>query len=460
MTPASAKLLRLLVGLIWISLATFGCSGSKKLVEPIPDWVLNRPNIPGYYIGVASADKSSNPTNAAEVAQRQALSELAGQIRVKIEAKSVLHTTQFQGIAGQNFSEEIQSSSAEDLEGYERVGFYETEEEVWTYYRLSKLEYKRIRNERKSAAMDKAGGFWTSAVSFRENRDVAQALDRYIRGLEALQDYWGEVNLWENPSSKTITLDRACLDGISDLIGSLEILGLDEPLVLDFSSRYTGTANCQIELDGGSVGQLPLTWRYHRGTLPRKVDSATDGSGKSEVRLEEFDAGLNQTELRVSIGLESLMPQLDHSPAAALIRNLVVPEKTCVIELPSPVIQIISKERKNGRPTGNALLRDALAQGLNKQGLQWVENERNADLILVLETDTRQAGEASGFFTAMLDGSVVIRTRDGEPVVQQNLNNIKGVQLNWEAAHAAAYTKAQKEIQETFIKKLVESLYQ
>ena len=60
----------------------------------------------------------------------------------------------------------------------------------------------------------------------------------------------------------------------------------------------------------------------------------------------------------------------------------------------------------------------------------------------------------------MLDGSVVIRTRDGEPVVQQNLNNIKGVGLNWEAAHAAAYTKAQKEIQETFIKKLVESLYQ
>ena len=140
-----------------------GCSGTKELAEPVPDWVQQRPQIPGYYIGVASASKLQFPADASERAQRQALAELAGQIRVSIDSKSVLHSTQFQGIAGQSFSETITSSSAEDLEGYERVGYYENESDVWTYYRLSQSTHERIRKERKTAALELAGDYWVAA---------------------------------------------------------------------------------------------------------------------------------------------------------------------------------------------------------------------------------------------------------------------------------------------------------
>ena len=54
------------------------CSGTKELAEPLPTWIEQRPHVPGYYIGVASANKTQYPSDAAERAQRQALAELAG----------------------------------------------------------------------------------------------------------------------------------------------------------------------------------------------------------------------------------------------------------------------------------------------------------------------------------------------------------------------------------------------
>jgi hypothetical protein len=59
----------------------------------------------------------------------------------------------------------------------------------------------------------------------------------------------------------------------------------------------------------------------------------------------------------------------------------------------------------------------------------------------------------------MLNASAVLKTPDGRPVLQQNLEDVKGVQLNWEAAHAEAYRKAQLEIQGVFLNKLIQALY-
>ena len=159
-----------------------------------------RPSIPGYHIGVSSANKMQHGADASSTAKQRALADMAGQIRVVIESTSILHTTQFQGVAGQNFSERITSASAEDLEGYELIGTYENATDVWAYYRLSKATYERIRNERKMATLEVAGGFWTSAQNARAEGRVAAAIDFYIRALETMEAYWGELNEWQSPN--------------------------------------------------------------------------------------------------------------------------------------------------------------------------------------------------------------------------------------------------------------------
>ena len=93
-------------------------------------------------------------------------------------------------------------------------------------------------------------------------------------------------------------------------------------------------------------------------------------------------------------------------------------------------------------------------------GIQWVNRAAEADLKLTLQADTRRGGSSSGFYTALLDAQIVLETIEGEAILQRNLQSVKGVQLNWAAAHGEAYRKAQVEIQRDFIQELLKSLYQ
>ena len=219
-------------GFTMIALLIAGCAGTNQWGEA-PAWVNERPRISSDYIGIASAGKTPFDSDAFATAQKRALAELAGQIRVKIEASSILHTTQFQGIAGQNFEERIQSAATEDLEGYELVGRYENETEIWAYYRLNKATYQRILSERKAADLEIAGGHFESALVAQKQGNAALAMDGYIRCLEDLETHWGEVNLWQGAGGE-IALDRAALDGISRLMGDMHLEAQVDGVKLSF----------------------------------------------------------------------------------------------------------------------------------------------------------------------------------------------------------------------------------
>lgn len=435
-----------------------GCSGAKQWAEA-PDWVTSRPSLPGYYIGISSAGKSQYGEDAAATAQQRALADLSGQIRVVIESTSILHTTQFQGVAGQNFSERIKSASTEDLEGYELIGSYENETDHWAYYRLSQATYERIRQERKRAVLDVAGGYWVAANEARESGRPAAALDFYVRALESMEAYWGELNQWEAPGGN-INVDRACLDGITQTLASLKLTTPQREVNLSFADRYSDRLECTVLFDDAPAAQIPIWSRYNRGTLPKTGTVSTDAAGRCSIDLGQFEPGVRSSELRLELRLSDLVPRLAESPVNMLIKQLPTPSLTVPIFLASPSVYLSTTERIKGTADGGQVLRNAIAQGLSNRGIEWVESRNAADLILVLEADTREAGSAAGFFTVMLNATAVLKTPEGRPVLQQNLEDVKGVQLNWEAAHAEAYRKAQLEIQGAFLKKLIQALYQ
>jgi hypothetical protein len=164
--------------------------------------------------------------------------------------------------------------------------------------------------------------------------------------------------------------------------------------------------------------------------------------------------------MRLEIRMDDLSPRLKDSPVERLIQGLPTPSVTVPIVLETPTVHLQTVERINGEPSASSQLKNAIAQGLNARGIQWVERAADADMVLELEADTREAGSASGFFTAMLNASAVLKNSEGQPILRQNLTDVKGVQLDWPKAHDAAYRKAQAEIEGAFLKKLIEALYQ
>ena len=448
----------LLGGIVALLVGLSACGGTQKWADQ-PDWVAQRPNLSSYYIGVSSASKMQFGADADATAKKRALADMAGQIRVVIESTSILHTTQFQGVAGQNFAERISSASAEDLEEYELVGTYENATDIWAYYRLNKATYERIRNERKMATLEVAGGHWMSAENARTEGRVAAALDFYIRGLETMEAYWGELNEWSTPGG-SVALDRACLDGISQVLADLSLQPATNTLRLSFSDRYQGTLACKALFAGAPAAQIPVWSRYNRGTLPKTASLSTNSEGLCTFDIGQFEPGVKSAEMRLEIRMDDLSPRLKDSPVERLIQGLPTPSVTVPIVLETPTVHLQTVERINGKPSASSQLKNAIAQGLNARGIQWVERAADADMVLELEADTREAGSASGFFTAMLNASAVLKNSEGQPILRQNLTDVKGVQLDWNKAHDAAYRKAQDEIEGAFLKKLIEALYQ
>ena len=144
------------------ALAAAGCGAKKPAAVALPVWATARPSVPGYYIGIASASKEQHPFDAMDAAKKRALADLATEIRVRVESNSALQTSQHNDLVSQQFRQQISSTSAENLEGYELVGSHEDGREAWVYYRLSRSTWERILAERRAAAAEVAGGFYTT----------------------------------------------------------------------------------------------------------------------------------------------------------------------------------------------------------------------------------------------------------------------------------------------------------
>jgi hypothetical protein len=124
------------------------------------------------------------------------------------------------------------------------------------------------------------------------------------------------------------------------------------------------------------------------------------------------------------------------------------------------VVFVSGRESVYGQPARNRALQQALSSALSERGVRITESEGEADLIIELEADTQQGGQGQGFHTALLNASVKLMTVRGDLILQKSLDRVKGVQLNWEGASQAAYSKAGMEIRGSFLQEMMESLYQ
>ena len=454
MKAAAAALLACVV-----VLAAAGCGAKKPAAEVLPVWATARPSLPGYYIGIASASKDQHPFDAMDAAKKRALADLATEIRVRVESNSALQTSQHNDLVSQQFRQQISSTSAENLEGYELVGSHEDAREAWVYYRLSRSTWERILAERRAAAAAVAGGFYTSGLAARGARDAVAAVDRCYRCLAALAPFAGETMLWRDAGGAEVALDRACLDAVTNLLSCVALKPAATAVELVPAAGYRGSLDVQVFLDGAAAPNFPVVARYHRGTLPRRLELTTDANGVVAVPLDGFDPGTRAADLRISVDLDRLLPRPGGGVDVPALRNLPAPEVTVPVKLIAPTVAIAATEKAFGRPVRSAQLAEALRAALSERGCALTEDVRTADLRITIEADTREAGSGSGFFTATLDASVVIRGVDNAVILQRNLERIKGVQLNFESASAEAYRKAGQELRGAFLDELLKSLY-
>ena len=442
----------------------FGCNANKKSSSatqepPPPGWVANRPLNSAYYTGIGVAPKTAG-TNYQRTAKENALSDLASEIKVNVNSNSLLYTLETNAKFEQEFKESIRTRTDLNLEDFEIVDTWEDVNGYWVYYRLNKQAYAEKLQAKKNTAQQLALDFLAKAESARNNSSYSISVDYYLRGLQALENFWNEDNTVDY-QGKTILLDNTLFTGLKDQLNQARIQ-FESPIILSFQNSFKAQADLLVtNLSGAPAESVPLTYEYfgtygrHRGKV------ATNADGRATIPVIEADKERADNSIRVSVDTELLFePFQSDKFMKKLTETMRGTEAQKPITYKPPSVYLISKEENLNRSMDSEPIASAIMTSLGRRGVTFVNSKTNADIILKLDANTKTSGTEQGFYTSILTVNIEVNeSLSGESRYKVSKTNMKGVDLSFEKAGLKAYQNFTRNIESELIRTLVNDLF-
>ncbi len=428
---------RLLFVLITM-LALAGCKSSQRPAkadtDPLadaPQWVKQRPVDPAYYIGIGMASKKDNPVNYRLDAQQNALSEMAGEIKVNIRVNSTLFTSETNNRFEDKYREFIQMKTVQDLEGYEVVDTYENDDSYWVFYRLAKSAYRSSHEAARQLAIERVLPLFKEAVQHLESNDHVEAVKDYYRALIELQPYLGE-GIMAKVDGENRELGAYAVYGMKNILEQIDIVPKSSPVIV-YSGLSPGPIAVSV-LSGNSVpvSNYPLIFRYSDGIIrPRKATTPETGVISASIdKIRQAKAGQF---VKVITDREVLFPEHLSND------NAIAGEVVAKLELPSATIGLTVKPatfavQVQGEKVGQAMDRpiDAFARYLSGKGLV-AENTQKALLLITIETGVADIGMRAGLYYMKMTYRITA------------VNRVTGVQLYASEPREISTAKPEKE---------------
>lgn len=445
-----------------------GCGAGKNVVNgekivtapaEAPEWVGMRPHNAAYYIGIGTCSKMSQPLDYQTIAKKNALNDLASEISVRVQGETFLNSLE----VNKNFSEEfistISTTTDEKIENFEVAGIWENEKEYWTFYKLSKSEYQRQKQEKKNQALSSANDYYEKGVTAEEIANIPAAFDLYMHGLFAMKAYWDEVNEFSTDSGK-VFLDNEIYSSLQRISSGLRIKVINPKVVLSAENKYSQEVPVVIEFNNTPVRGITVGYNYTRANYMKPKSGLTSDDGRFMANVSGVSSTEKSNQLDLKINLDPLLAaDLDKAIQTGLIRNMKTDTRQIPIEMLTPSFYIISEEKTYNQPAQGAMLASALNSELAKQGMRIVTRQGENDYDISISSNTTAGGSSQGFIVAFLEMTVKVKnTRSGEIVYQESLASIKGLQLNPEAASMEAYKKGKEKIEQQISKSIMDAI--
>lgn len=440
----------------------FACGGGKDMAathRPVPEWVNSRPIDPSYYIGIGSASKRLDPLNFAESAKKNAMNAMASEIKVNVRSESFLNTMQVNMQVQEAYNQTIATTTNADLEGFEVVDIYETPEDYFVFYRLSKSTYESIRRAKKTSAMQSAYDQLVQARSQRDRANIALAADLYLHGLFALKDYWNEANPW-NDGDKQVFLDNTLYAEFREMLNAVELFCSVPQIALNAGNAFSQDVVISAVYDGKPVSGLGLVYNYDKGRMRNQFSAETDLQGQMNLRIEDINLANSGNQLNVRVNPMQFQPaDLEKRLVEPMLEGIRSAALIIPIATEMPIVQVRLEEKNFGKLLTTERLAAPLRDKMNASGLRFALNNAAPDYLLEVKADTREGGTSQGFHVAYLDFQIILKDTNGKIVYQRSESNVKGLQLNFEAAGLESYKNAVRLIEREIADQLIDAIF-
>jgi hypothetical protein len=415
----------------------------------VPLWVSSRPNNAFKFIGIGVADKTRGGNYQME-AKKNALYDLASEIRVDISSNSVLYTVQNNNNFNENFNSLIKLSNSDNLEGYQLVDSYENEKQYWVYYQLDKQEYANLKAQRKQQTISKASALVAASFADEKNKDFSSSLKKRIQAFGVLTPYLSEEIAFDAQQSGGIKNVFDLTNLIQQQLQSI-IVGQQKtvPVLKPYQLRYD-PITYKLELSNKNPLQnFPLTVSSDEEKISVGETAVTNSTGEIQIRVNSVEP-LNQT-VSFSLGpdISALMgsDSVGRAGVAILRQFIQTPSLKVQATVSNITIFINASEKNFGKSTGQNSVENFIKQRFRGQEIRIVDRPEDADYLIDALAETQEDISSDilhrnyNIYLASLVINVQLKNRlSNEVLYKSQVNDLYGYANTPEKAGLNAYS--------------------
>ncbi len=415
----------------------------------VPSWVSSRPNNGFKYVGIGVANKNGG-TNYQMEAKKNALYDLASEIKVDISTNSVLYTVQNNNQFTENFNSLIKLSNSDNIEGYTLVDAYENDKQYWVYYQLDKQEYQEIKARKKQQVITKAQALIASAFTDEQNKDFSSSLKKRIQAFGVLSPYLSEE----------INFDATQTNGaknVFDLTGLIQkqlqsitvIEQKNTPQLKPYQKNYNPLLYNLILTNKTPLQNFPFTIISSEEKIKIAEKSGTNAGGELSIRIDYAEPLGTDVQFSLNPDITSLMANDSVGRAGISMLNQFI--QTPSLKVSASVVAITlfvqSTEKNLGRETGHTDIEHFIKQKFGGQEIMFTDKAEQADFVIEVSCDTQKDISSDVLennykiaLCALVVNLQLKKTGTGEVLYKNQVKDVFGYANSLEKAGLNAYS--------------------
>ena len=444
----------------FLTLTTLACSSSKKTQtaqkpsdrSESPSWVQQRPTNSAYYVGVGVSSKRGTGPEYAQIAKRNALSDLTAEIKVSVSSNSVFSQFENDNRFRQDFQDVVRLKAKEDIQDFEVVDSWENQEEFWIYYRLSKSRYAELKAAKIQKALNAAKAYVMKAQVQEKEAQIQSALNNYFQAFYEVESLLDE-DLRTEVDGKEVYFGNFLVSEMRRLLQNVQLMPVAEvqTSILWGSVKAENQARFVLLYKDKAVSGMKV--QFKSDGVPLESSQATsDQYGQLSAAFKSIPANKSQFELKATL----ITPESD-SRLLNRILNGNNASSNLTYKVRKPKIFVTSEEKNLNQSMSESILANNAKALIAEEGFTVTADDSEADYRLFIQANTSEGGSANGFFTCYLNGRIVMERRDGTEQFSYALTQIKGLKLDFNAAGLQAYKETVEHLKKKAVPAMVGS---
>ena len=412
-------------GLYILLLLLSACSVGKKQ----PEWTLQQPFDNGYYSAVVKIPKKA--PNYKELARNEAIREISTQISVQIDSDIALKETEANGIPSSELISSIRSSSNNKIRDLQLVGTYETKNDYWAYYRLSKSEYYAWRKNQCEQATAQALNLLNEFDLSQTN--LTSGISALLKGLELIVDYT-DMDLTTSYRNKQINLYNELFFRLNHLTEKVKINYAEKEIDLTAKQRERKSiavfVNYQQEIP---VNNYPVCFNFLSGKGEIVAEGLTDENGKAELIINRITSFSTPQFIEAKPDKDFWLVGIENPIVKTMFGNLQFLPATLKLNVNRPKAFV----QYSFNNTSGTDYRNILLKKLQDLDLEVSTNQNESDYTFEVNIITRNSEFLPLLkqYSAVADAYIeLIDSRTGKSIYNTNLTGIKSVAVTTDAA--------------------------